>query len=172
MWLLRAPLWASVLVNAVPFGLLMALWDHFGYTGTNWSTALVGGGLGGLVFGAIVAPMQRRQSRKLRETAGDIPDAAIRSAVRASLRGPVPPDPEVRAAAGRIGTRQAELMTRHRVWAVPFFALMAGAAGWLALTGVPWLWAIAAFFVALGAFQLIAPGRYRRRAELLTSAEG
>jgi hypothetical protein len=150
----------------------MALWNHFGVNGTNWSTALVGGGLGGLVFGAIVAPVQRRQVRRLRETTGDMPDAAIRSAVRASLRGPVPPDPEIRAAAGRVGTRQAELMTRHRVWAVPFFALMAGLAGWLALMGELWLWAGAAFFVGLGVFLLVAPGRYRRRAALLESSEG
>jgi hypothetical protein len=149
----------------------MAQWNHFGENGTHWSSALIGGALGGLLFGAFVAPLQRRQNRSLREATGEMPDADVRSAVRASLRGPVPADSEVRAAAGRIGTRQAELMTRHRVWAVPFFVVMAGGAGWLALTGAPLWWAGAAFFLGLGAFQLIAPGRYRRRAELMKDSE-
>jgi hypothetical protein len=170
-WLLRAPLWVLILVDGVPFGLAMALWNHFGVNGTPWSSALLGGGLGGLLFGTLLAPMQRRQHRGLREATGDMPDVAVRSAVRASLRGPVPADPDVRAAAARIGTRQADLMTRQRAWAAPFFALMTAGACWLAVTGTPWWWAGAAFFLGLGAFQLIAPGRYRRRAALMQGSE-
>jgi hypothetical protein len=166
---MTAPLWVSAPVNGLLFGLAMAL-GHRMFGGSSWSSALIGGGLSGLVYGALMAPVLHRQRRRLLAATGELPDAQIPSAARASFRGPVPADPLVRAAAARLSAQQGELLARQRLWGVPFFAVMTAVACWLALTDAPWWWAGVAVFGVLLGFQLVGPRRFRRRAELLKEA--
>ena len=164
--LLTAPVWVSAPISGLVFALAMAVGGHF-FGGNSWSSALPGGGLGGLVYTVLMAPVLYRQRRRLREATGELPDAQIPSPARASLRGRVPADPDVCAAAARLSAQQSELLRRQRVWGVPFFLLLIAGESWLAVADTPWWWAgVASFLIGLG-IQLRGPAHYRRRAQLL-----
>jgi hypothetical protein len=83
------------------------------------------------------------------------------------MRGPVPADAEIRAAAHELATSNLDLLRRQRVWALPFLALMLGASLFLAVTQASAWWVVVAFSAILGAVHLYLPRHLRRRAELL-----
>jgi hypothetical protein len=158
--------WVSAPVNGLVFALAMA-GGHLLFDATSWSSALVRGGMGGLVFGALMAPVLYRQRRRLLAATAGLPEGQIASAARASIRGPVPADPLVRAAAARLSAQQGALLERQRLWGTPFFGVLTAVTVWLAVTDSPIWWAALPVFGVLLWFQLLGPRRFRRRAQLL-----
>ena len=165
-WMLNAPRWVLALVTGVPFGLWMVLFGRF-FQDVSWTQALVSGGIAGVFFGAAMGVYLHRLYRRTREAVGDLSNAEIKRAGRASVRGPVPADAEIRAAAHGLAISNFDLLRRQRVWALPFLALMLGAGIFLTVTeGAGW-WIPIAFCAILGAVTVYLPRHLRRRIELL-----
>ena len=151
------------------FGLIMG-----GYTlarGSNLITALVGGLLGGLVFGVLMGPLLRAQFDRQRQAVGVLDERVRRPAGRASLWGPAPEDPEVRAAALRVAEHGLAEQERRSVWTRVLLVLFLALEVWQAIVSSPWFWIPAAFFAALLASSLLLPRRLRRRIALLRADE-
>ncbi|RBY76547.1 hypothetical protein DQ239_13440 [Blastococcus sp. TF02-09] len=164
--LLHAPAWVLGLLNGSLFGSFWAVWTHYG-DGESWTASLVQGGLLGIFFGAVMGAVQHRQQRGVREVAERSPEGLSKRVRRAAFRGPVPPDPQVRAAAHGLAVAQWEQYDRQRRWASPLFGLGALGSALVALTDNAWWW------LGVPAWALAAVGhpwmrtRLRRRAELL-----
>src|SRR3712207_6480732 len=69
-WLLRAPWWSSILLQAAFFGLLMGSMNRFLW-GDPWQSALVSGLVSGGLFGALLGLFPGREDRHVRGIAGD-----------------------------------------------------------------------------------------------------
>lgn len=164
--LLQAPAWVQALVNGTLFGVFWAGWNHFG-EGDSWTAALVQGGIVGLVFGAIVGPVLHRQQRGVREAAARSPEGLSARVRRASWRGSVPQDPEVRAAARDLALANLAQYDKQRVWGPLFFAFVALLSLYLAISESPWYWLGVVAWSLAAAAHLLMRRRLRRRAELL-----
>jgi hypothetical protein len=168
--LLNAPTWVLVVVNGVPFGVVMGLW-WFLVEGSSATTAVVGGAVAGLAFGAVLGPVQRRQARQAEASLGALTDRRDRNAaLRATWRGPVPDDPAIRSAAAELADEQHARLHRQRLWAPAVYATLTGLSAWLAVTGSPWWWCAVAFWIAAAVGTVLLRRRLGRRAELLRSA--
>lgn len=106
--------WVVAVTTGVPFGLLMGLSAKY-LSSTNWIAALIGGAVTGLLFGLGMAYANHQQRRVLDAAGTDASTGMLRTAYRAAGRGPVPADPETRAAALRIATHQLSLLRRYQV---------------------------------------------------------
>jgi hypothetical protein len=165
-WLLDQPRWKRAVVLGTTFGAFMTL--YMGLTqDVSWVAAVLGGVVAGALFGPIMSRTMFPQEPELRRVVGAARAAGRRQVSRATWRGPVPGDPDVRAAASAVIAYQLPILERQRRWAPFFYLFMIFVAGALALTGSPWYWAAAAFFGAVLVVQLVLPGHLRRRAELL-----
>jgi hypothetical protein len=165
-WLLDLPRWKRAVVLGVTFGALMTLYIVLTQD-VSWVGAAMGGVVGGALFGLVASRTMFPQESELREVVAGARAAGRRQVSRATWRGPVPGDPDVRAAAAAVIAYQLPILERQRRWAPIFFLVMAVVAAALALTKSPWYWAAVAFFVAMLIVQLVLPGHLRRRAELL-----
>ena len=167
-WMTRAPRWQL----SVLMGLLVApcfvLVFRLGRD-TTWTTAV----LTGLLTAAICAPvlgfMVARQIRDSVVAGGPLTDVDRAVAERAARRGPVPEDDALRLAALRIAEDRAAQLGTARVRACLFGAALLLVSVVLAVLTSPWWWTAAVFWAALLAVSLVAPGRLRRRIELLRS---
>ncbi|MFI6680070.1 hypothetical protein [Kribbella sp. NPDC050470] len=74
--------------------------------GASWATTTGFAAFGGVVFGFALWRFEPRIRRELAEVEGDLPAEKLELAHRAARRGPVPSDPEVRAAALRIASHE------------------------------------------------------------------
>ena len=164
-WLLDLPRWKRAVVLGTTFGALMTLYAVLTQD-VGWVGALLGGVVGGALFGLIMSRTMFPQEPELRAVVAASRAAGRRQVSRATWRGPIPDDPAVRAAAAAAIAYQLPILERQRRWAPVFFLVMAVVAGALALTTAPWYWAAVAFFVAMLIVQLVLPGHVRRRAEL------
>jgi hypothetical protein len=161
----RAPWWALGLVNGLLFGLATGV-----YTGLKAGDGLFGvvaGVLGGLAFGAVLGPIQARARRRARPVVDSIPAGRARDVRRAAIRGPVPTEPDVRAAALRVATYRLGESGRFRVPVTVTLGFFLVVEAVVAVLYSPWFWAAAALFAAVLTFHLVQPGRLRRRIELL-----
>lgn len=165
-WLLDLPRWKRAVVLGVTFGALMTLCTVLSQD-VSWVGAALGGVVGGALFGLIASRTMFPQEPELRTVVAASQAAGRRQVSRATWRGPVPDDPDVRAAAAGVIAYQLPILERQRRWAPFFYLFMILVAGALALTGSPWYWAAVALFAALLVMQLVLPGHLRRRAELL-----
>jgi len=136
----------------------------------SWTAAIVGGLIAGVVFGATMAFSLDKHRRDLRAAAGELPANTFTAARRAADRGPVPTDPNTRAAARRIATRQLERCRGVRIFFIAGSALLL-----VATVGMPvigWRWRRLYALVAAGLLivQWYWPRRIRRRIQLLSEA--
>jgi len=164
--MLHAPAWVLAVVSGTIFGLFWVLWMHYG-EGDSWTASLVQGGLMGLVFGAIMGPVQHRQQRGVREVADGSPEGLSKRVRRAAFRGPVPAEPTVREAAHGLVLAQLAQLDRQRRWASPFFLLLAALGVFQAVIDNPLWWLAVVLWTAGAVAHPYLRSRLRRRADLL-----
>ncbi len=162
-----SPWWVHGLVNGVPFGVVMTVFQVA--QGSNLFPAVVGGGTSGVLFGLIVGPMMRRFYRRMLGELEVLPPAELWTVVRASSRGPAPADPRLREAARALVQRQRDEVLRNRRRSVAVHLVVLGLFVVLALTQES-LWWLAAAMLFLGLLVLVlkAPARLERRLSALS----
>jgi hypothetical protein len=165
-WLLDQPRWKRAVVLGTTFGAFMTLYVGL-IKDVSWVGAALEGAVAGALFGPVASWTMFPREAVLRAVVAGARTGSRRQVSRAAWRGPVPSDPDVRAAASAVIAYQLPILERQRRWAPFFYLFMIFVAGALALTGSPWYWAAAAFFGAVLVVQLVLPGHLRRRAELL-----
>jgi len=168
-WLSGAPRWVLSVWAGALFGAFMAISGVL--RGDGWPAALIGGAIGGLVFGAIMGPFAHRTYRRQRQAVGTASPDVERAAGRATWRGPVPEDPEVRAAALALINHQLAEARRRRTFSFSSLTLFSALYVVAALTWSPWWWGAAALFGVLLVMAVGMPGHLRRRADLLREAD-
>lgn len=120
-----------------------------------------------MLFGAVTGPVLHRQQRGVREAATRSPEGLSARVRRASWRGPVPQDPEVRAAARDLVLAQLAQYDKQRRWGPLAFGFFALLSLYLAITESPWFWLGVVGWTLAAAGHLWMRNRLRRRAELL-----
>jgi len=164
----NAPWWVMSLITGLSFASVTAVLNHF-LQPASWTAAIVGGLLGGVIFGAIMGPWAVRQRRQAVAASGDLPFQALRIASRAVMRGPVPLDPEIRQATVRLTRLQLKQYSRGRLWLGAFFVGALNVLyGFLALTESPWWWIPFGIFLGFGVLNVVLPRHLRRRMEMLS----
>ena len=107
-----APTWslaaAAGLLGAFGIGLFEKL------SGSSGREPVVHAVVVGIICGVAVGFSLNRRRREERAVAGDLGKDQLRLARRAAENGPIPDDPEVRAAAHRLAVRQLETCRRRR----------------------------------------------------------
>lgn len=170
-WQLRAPWWVLSLVAGTMFGGFRALWAYFGEDASPLVTVL-NGVIGGVFFGALMGLLAARGNKRLLAALDPLPVERQAEARRAAFRGRVPDDPEVREAATRLVTVQADRLHQQRWWAPLFWIATLALGAWLAVTSSPWWWLAEALFAALLIHQLWLPRHLQRRLDRLRAADG
>lgn len=164
-YLLTAPRWVLSLLHGLPFGFVLAtaiLWDR-----QASAQQIIGLGLvSGLVYGVGVAFAGEKERREVRTVIGDASPDRLRTVCRASRRGPVPADPEVRASSLRLARHDAAKAQRGLILAIPFGLLLTVAAV-TKINESPVLILVAALFPVTLAYQVFATRRLKQRVELL-----
>ncbi len=169
-WLTAQPVWVLSVVTGLPFAAIMSVLN--GLQGDGWATAVITGVLGGVVFGALMGPFFRRMVRRQDEALGVVDPGVERAAVRALRRGPVPVDPQVRAAAVRLIDHQLAETARRRWLSVVALVAFVALSATLALTQSSWWWLAVGFWLALAALTVQVPRRLqKRRTQLLTAQD-
>jgi Flp pilus assembly protein TadB len=166
-WLLTAPRWVHRAVSGVLFGGFMTVFLGL-EDGGSWPAAVLGGVVGGLLFGLVMGSWSHRTARGTRAAIGELGPRERRIAARASWRGDVPADPDVCRAAVRMIDHQLALYLPLRTFTLVVGALFLAGYVVAAVLSSPWWWAAAAFWAGMLALSLLAPGRLRRRRALLT----
>jgi hypothetical protein len=167
--LLQAPWWVLSLVIGGTYGGVLALFGRF-RDGESWGAALAGGLVSGGIFGAGMGPCVRWQNKRLLAAVGSVPGHVRRAATRTAWRGPVPADPELRAAALRIIDHQLAEWQRRRTFLVGTYAVFTGLCVVLALTSSASWWLAALGFGGMLGVSVLMPGWLRRRRTLLQAA--
>jgi hypothetical protein len=171
-WLLRAPLWAVAAVCGIPIAVFLALLLRYGRH-QSWMQALIAAVICGVAGGLLTASSSRRQMAGSRTAIGDAPDSVRdRVASRPTARGPVPADPEERAATLRLLDSQIAELRRRRVGTFALFPAAMALFAWFALARSPWWWLLVALLAASLVLVLRAPAMLERRAERLRQASG
>lgn len=157
------------LVCGTAFGVLITA---YGVDGDRLPAAALGGVLTAVPFGLAMGVWGAREGRVRRAALAEVGEADHRTAVRAAVRGPVPVEPAVRAAAGRLAAQRLTSAQRQRRWAAPTFGVAAATlAGMAAVTSSPASLIPAALFGLLLVTVLAEPPRLRRRVAALTAPE-
>ncbi|MFI6833732.1 hypothetical protein ACIBG5_41930 [Kribbella sp. NPDC050241] len=162
-----APKWVVALIMGTGFGAGMGIFIK--NDGSSWAETLVSGLILSVAFGIPMAFLFDKEQRQMRAVAGDIPTETWKSAYRAAASGPIPEDPEVRAAALRIAThqlRQDGQMPRPVRIGTALLVLTASVIQ--SVADSPWylLFAVAPVFILVS--HLYLPRRSLRRIELLS----
>jgi hypothetical protein len=166
-YLLTSPRWALGLFGGLAFAVLSAVFVRA--TGsTSWPAAVLRSLLTGAFFGVIVSFTLNRQRRQLRAAAGDLPADQLTTAYRAAARGPVPADPQIRAAAVRIAQSRLATVRRVRVLMSLAAAFMLATAVVNALAGNLWLSILSVTSVVVWGSELYQLRRLPRRVEALS----
>lgn len=153
----------------VPFGTAMGISTEL--DGGSTGFAVVSGILLGLVFGVAMTFALNRHRPQLRRALGANPPPTLRrAAIRAVRRGPVPADPEIRAAAIGLVEYQLKLLRDQRMASLIVWPLLL--AGTIASSLIEhssrWPIALIAISLSLIGYQLIRPRMLRSRLEELT----
>ncbi|MEU4607452.1 hypothetical protein AB0F43_31085 [Kribbella sp. NPDC023972] len=162
------PRWVEAALAGVPFGIAMGLFaklDGAGWLGAGFVAS------SGIPFGLMMAWWGPRWRGELERAEADVPPDKLQVARRAASRGPVPEDPEVRAAAVRIASAELTQALRNRKFMLLFGGVVLIAVVGAAAEGS--LWALLYAFVAAVVlyFHWYRPRQLRRRIELLGAAE-
>lgn len=108
----KAPRWILVLGCGVPMGIGMGVFTKL--DGSSWTDAAIDALGFGLLSGLVIGFSLDRRRRLERSIGGNISDDQLRTARRSAERGPIPDDPDTRAAAHRLANHQLERARRHR----------------------------------------------------------
>jgi hypothetical protein len=160
-WLLSVLLGSSF---AVLFGLasVVLIDNDDGIAGMT-----IGAVIAGCFFGAVMGPLVARERDRLAAQVGPLPKDTRRAIGRASERGPVPADPEVRAAAYRLVLHRIDQQRRLRTLTILGFGALAVTSVAGAVTSAA-RWEIPAALTVLLAVSTVYQHRsLRRRAALL-----
>jgi Flp pilus assembly protein TadB len=162
-----SPKWVVAVIAGAFYGTGMGIFVKS--DGSSWTATIISAVVLGVGFGIPSAFWFDKQRRQMRAAEGDLPTDKLKSAHHAAERGPIPEDPEVRAAARRIATHQLQQLQRTPrlvVIGVPAALLVVVVIG--SVTDSPWnlIFAVAPVFVLIG--QLSVSRRARRRIELLS----
>ncbi|GAA3578777.1 hypothetical protein [Kribbella ginsengisoli] len=165
----KAPAWVICLLTGVPFGAYMGALSR--NDGSSLRSAVISGAAVGLAFGIAMAFAWRKRLLPLVQAVGpEASRADQRAAGRALRRGPVPADPEVRAAAIRLANRQLELLRlgRTRSLIILSLLLVVSVIGLFADPGSFWHIPLVVAIPLLIAYQILRPRMLRARLEELT----
>jgi hypothetical protein len=168
-YLSAAPKWVVAVIAGTGFGTGMGIFIRS--DGSGWTETVVSGLILGVAFGIPMAFWFDKEQREMRAVEGELPTDKLQAAHRAAASGPVPEDPEVRAAALRITTHQlqrdGQIPMPVRI-GFPLLMLTASVIG--SVSGSPWnlLFAVAPVFILIN--HLYVPRRTRRRIELLAES--
>jgi hypothetical protein len=141
--------------------------------GASWTTSAVVGGIAGIVFALAIWWFEPKWRRERAELEGDLPADKVQLARRAAERGPVPTDPEIRAAALRIASHGLTTSSRYpgpRL-TTAIGVVMAIATIRAAMSGSWWapLYALSASAMLYSG--LYRPKQLRRRIDLLAAPD-
>jgi Flp pilus assembly protein TadB len=167
-YLSKAPRWIMAVSIGLPFGIMMGIYIKIDGP-TSWMGAVVGGLVAGVFFGAVMAFSIDKRLRAMRAAVGDLPAGEAKAARRAADRGPIPTDPEIRAAAVRIATQQLDLLRpvlRRRFIVGMVLLLTFSVVG--AVIESPWYLLYALVPALFLTSQWYLPRRIRRRIRLLS----
>lgn len=168
-YLNTAPRWVLWLVYGLPFGAAMAI----GIVGDDSSGAaeIVGFGLvAGVGFGVCLTFATDKQRREIREVIGEVPASELGTVYRAARRGPVPADPEIRAAALRLARHELAQARIGSMIGIPIVLLVVAGAVFRS-DDIPLLPVLAAVAVAGVAYQWYVLWQLKRQVKLLPTAD-
>jgi hypothetical protein len=162
----RAPWWVWSLYMGGLFGLFRFGWSYL-VDGRSLALALLSGAIGAIFFGLILGPLTARMARRQRAAMGPLPDEDARVARRAAMRGPLPPDPQLRQAAAGVAAFQLDQWHRQRYWGPALWVALVALGVWLTVSDSPWWGVSVALFSGFLLAQLWMPRHLRRRLALL-----
>jgi hypothetical protein len=139
--------------------------------GTSWTASGIIAGIAAIPFALATWRLEPQWRRKREELEGDLSADKLKLARRAAVRGPVPTDPEIRAAALRIAS---DGLTRSRWQPGPRLTTALGGVMAIACVGAAVsrsLWALPYAFSATAMLYSgwYLPRQLRRRIELLSA---
>jgi hypothetical protein len=140
--------------------------------GSGWTASGIIAGLAAIAFALAAWLFEPGWRRKREELEGGLPAEKLKLARRASMRGPVPTDPEIRAAALRFAF---DGLARSRWQFGPRFTTALGVLMGIASVGAAVSGSLRAVPYAVSATVILYSGWYlprqlRRRIELLSAA--
>jgi hypothetical protein len=161
---------AAALIFAVVFSVLIWVTSQQGER-DFWPAEVIVGGLGGGALTAVAMGLSvRNLQRRLRPAVESLSPEAARAAYRAARHGPIPAQPEVRAAALDIAEHQLAGFVRVRIWLLLAGVCVVASQFALALDddGFDWprLLVAVGFAVAFGTLFLQPRLSWRRIAQL------
>jgi hypothetical protein len=140
----KLPVWAVGIIEGIYFGVIMGFFD--GSQDHDWKAAAASGLFAGVFFGVAMGFTIDRQRDKIRDIAQPVPNEKFEAAYRASLKGPIPKDPEIYAASVRLLRYRLQRIQRTRRWNAPIFGLFILLGVYLVITsGAVWWLAVAVF---------------------------
>ncbi|MFI5706661.1 hypothetical protein [Kribbella sp. NPDC051620] len=171
------PVWLFLLLNWVSVTVLLfiALTIQFAVRpvdldpSATWKLLIAA--VSGLLIAAPLTWSLKQRWRLQDRAMGDAPVDVRRAAAKAAWKGPVPADPEVRAAALRLAEEHLAKTRKARVLVFVGVGLVLISAVASAVTGSPWRLLFVALYVPLLVTVLRAPGRLRRRIAQLSEPE-
>lgn len=113
-YLLTAPRLRVGLYSGLFSGIGIAIITRSMPGSPSWLAVAVSGVVAGVLLGGVMALTIERQRRDLRVAAGDLPPGQLPDAYRAAIRGPIPADPQARAAAARVAQRLINVVRETR----------------------------------------------------------
>jgi hypothetical protein len=140
----KLPVWAVGVIEGIYFGVIMGFF--YGAQDHHWKTAAASGLLAGVFFGITMGFTIDRQRDKISDIAQPVPNEKFEAAYRASLKGPIPIDPEIYAASVRLVRYRLQRIQRTRRWNAPIFGFFILLGVYLVITsGAVWWLAVAVF---------------------------
>jgi tetrahydromethanopterin S-methyltransferase subunit F len=168
-YLITAPARKAPLVQGTIQGSIFGTMMGFFYAYQNHHgimAAAVAGLFAGVVFGTAMAWVGTKQRQKARVAAGPMPTDKYMAAWQAANKGPIPDDPEIREAAGRlvrIRLLASNKASKFNVGVFEFFLLLSV---YLAFTATPLWWLSVPFWAGFGLLTYKQTTKIRERADL------
>ena len=128
---------------------------------------MVGAVVQGVFFGLLMGLFLARTNNRTRAAVGGMPINREAAVYRAAAKGPVPEDPQVRAAASRLVAHQLDQSQRNIKWTIVVFTTFLILSTWLAVSSSPWWWSAVALWCAFIGWSIWLPSRLRRRLTVL-----
>jgi hypothetical protein len=177
-FLIQAPWWVLSVVTGVPFGVAMVVGFQVLLPSVGQTTRslplianVILGMIAGIAFGAVMGPLAARHNRRALSVLGPLPAEDFAVVLRAAARGPVPADPRLRRAAGRLAQLRLDELNRNWARTSAMFLLFFLLEVYAAVVTSAWFWLGALVCASVIAGQLWFPRRLRRRIEQLHAGD-
>ena len=168
---IRRATWVSAVLIGGVFG--AAFGAFIKLDGESWTEAVIAAVVTGIPFGVAMGRWGNKWLRDLEAAEGDLPADKAELANRAAWKGPIPEDPEVRAAAIRIARQYLRPYSgRFRRLSIILMVLLLIGCVVGAVTETPMVLLSAALPVAFLYVQWSQPRHLRRRIKLLSEYAG